>query len=141
MAKTQPKIIIVVMLLLVVTSLILITVDVSAADWYKGSLHQHIGFSTEEGYDGIESGANGADDCSELLEGLPRVIESGKNVSNLTQSALNKGLSWLSFTDHSYCLDENEFNVVKNECNTEDSARSDVTCVSGVELSVKGGLI
>ncbi len=135
MVNTQAKINIGVMLHLVVISLIFVTINVSATDWYKGSLHQHTGFSTETGYDGVEG--QGGDDCSELLEGLPQTIEYGKNVSNLTQSALSKGLSWLSFTDHSYCLDENEFNVVKNDCNTEDSARSNFACLSGTELSVR----
>ena len=105
------------------------------ATWYQGSLHQHTGFSTETGYD--DDPYTDDDDCSILLEGDPTKVEQGRNVSNLTQSALNKGLSWLSFTDHSYCLDENEFNVVKNDCNTEDSARSDFTCLSGAELSVR----
>ncbi|MEK6937647.1 MAG: hypothetical protein AABX04_01245 [Nanoarchaeota archaeon] len=115
---------------------LLLSSNLVLAGWYKGSLHQHTGFSTETGYDGVEGG--GGDDCSEWLEGIPLFhTEQGKNVPYLTQSAVNQGLSWLSFTDHTYCLDSSEFNTVKNDCDTENTNRAgSFACLTGVELSV-----
>lgn len=91
------------------------TISVSAANWYKGSLHQHTGFSAGLGYDerfDPLDPSTWSDGCGPILEGHPL---EGKNVSSLTQSALNQDLSWLSFTDHSYCANESEFERVKND--------------------------
>jgi len=124
-----------IVLLLLLTAIFIFSLDVVLADWYKGSTHQHTGYSTEVGYDGDFFTFN--DNCNQLLEGVPWAVEHGLNVSSLKQNATALNLSWLAFTDHSYCLDEDEFNVVKTDCNTEDAARSNFTCLSGTELSVR----
>jgi len=128
---------------LLVTLVLFLNVNtVSAVNWYRGSTHQHTGFSTGLGYDEKFDPFDPntwVDGCSILLEGHPF---EGKNVTSLKQSALNKGLSWLTFTDHSYCLDKDEFKTVQQDCDNVKN-QNGFTCLSGEELSVreeKGGM-
>lgn len=93
---------------------------VSAADWYKGELHVHT----------IESS---------VLGGCPKEILSplGYSVSYLAGNAIQSDLKWQSYTDHSYCLDNTDFNEVKSDCNSVNSQyTSTFACLSGEELSV-----
>ena len=110
------------------------------ANWYKGTLHTHTGFSTYSGYDGNPD--TDEDDC--LLE-LVTIYDyyfhnqPGKNISQLKQQALGLGLKWQSFEDHSYCLDSSEFQTVKTDCiNAQQNGT--YTCLAGEELSVYDGL-
>ena len=124
---------------LLVLFLIFFSLAVSAA-WYKGSTHQHTGFSTWNGYYDIDDGSS--DECEFPLEGLLvfSPANDGRNVSYLKQNALDQDLSWLAFTDHSYCLDEDEFNVVKTDCSNAQQAGTFV-CLNGEELSVSENVL
>ena len=109
--------------------LILMIIQISsAATVYKGSLHQHTGFSTTSG--GYDSNILTGDDCEVLLEGHP----NGKNVTELRDQALNLGLDYLGFSDHSYCIDGSDFDTVKIDC--ENARNSTFTCLVGEEVSV-----
>ncbi len=100
-----------------------------AATPYKGSLHQHTGYSTWSGYDGLANTTG--DNCEpNLLE----FASSGKTVGQLANQVGSANLSWLGFSDHSYCTNSTEFDVVKNDC--ESSRNSTFTCLMGEELSV-----
>lgn len=117
--------------------LILITINfnIVLAPWYPGSLHQHTGFSTETGYDGIEN--VGGDDCDESLEGVPFIdTENGQTAIALSRNAISEELSWLGFSDHSYCMNLAEFQQVESDCNLVDSD-PDFTCLMGEELSTQ----
>ena len=85
--------------------LISLTYLVLASSPYKGSLHQHTGFSAGLGYDGSIGGGDG---CLPPLEGHPF---EGTNVTELRDQALNLGLDYLGFSDHSYCIDEDDLKL------------------------------
>ena len=102
---------------------------VFAVTWYPGDLHRHTGFSTFGGYDGVSDS-----DCDLFLEDY--VPRWGYTTSDLKNDALSNDLSFLSFTDHSYCMDSSEFNTVKTDCqNAEDVGT--FTCLVGEEVSTK----
>ncbi len=131
--ENKNKLSIFVLSLLVVSILHSTTV---LAPWYPGSLHQHTGFSTETGYDGQPLGGDG---CSLFIEGEPWNVEWGRTVMELSGNAISQDLSWLGFSDHSYCIDSNEFNIVKTDCTTVDNngfGYPGFTCLMGEELSV-----
>ena len=120
------------MIFISVLTLFLINVGlvvVNAETWSYGvSLHQHTGYSTWWGYDGNPFTFD--DDCQ------PRALEGhimGYSVEELKESALNQGLKWLAFSDHSYCIDSSEFNQVKSDC--QNAQDSDFTCLWGEEVS------
>jgi hypothetical protein len=102
---------------------------VSAANWYKGTLHVHTGFSTGSGYDG--NFFTLGDNC--YLETLEALTE-GRNVSQLKQNATSYGLSWQSFTDHSYCLNSSEWNNLISECSAQSD--DDFLCTADMEFSI-----
>ena len=105
----------------------LISQTIMAANWNYGIIHQHTGFSTGWGYDTIPFND---DDCE------PRALEGhtwGYEVEELKEEALDLGLHWLAFSDHSYCIDSDEFDVVKEDC--QDAEDSSFTCLWGEELS------
>jgi len=58
-------------------------------------------------------------------------------ISELKTQAINPliGLNWTSITDHSYCLDSNEWNAIVNNC-TEINQGGDFVCLPSEELSV-----
>src|SRR3989338_2455670 len=106
----------------------LTSLQVYANTWYPGSLHQHKGYSTQLGIDFLDT----SDDCE------PRALEFnliGYSVAELANQAEQAGLSYLGFSDHSYCIDSNEFQTVRDDCSDEDSARNDFTCIMGEEVS------
>src|SRR3989344_5940963 len=106
----------------------LTSLQVYANTWYPGSLHQHTGYSTQLGIDFLDT----SDDCE------PRALEFnliGYSVAELANQAEQAGLSYLGFSDHSYCIDSNEFQTVRDDCSDEDSARNDFTCIMGEEVS------
>ncbi len=106
----------------------LISIPLLTAAWRYGSLHQHTGYSTQWGYNGIPQAGLG-DDC--LKESLSFL---GYTVAELEEDARYINIDWLSFTDHSYCLSSSEFNTVKTDCQ---NAQSGIfTCLWGEELSV-----
>jgi len=105
---------------------------VDAAVWKYGSTHQHTGYSTNLGPDGIPFGGDG---CSVFLEGHLGSFFNGYTVAELARQAENIDLSYLGFSDHSYCIDSGEFNTVKSDCNTEDVNRAGFTCLMGEEVS------
>ncbi len=108
--------------------------SVQAATPYKGSLHQHTGYSTGWGYDG--NGFTFGDDCQpRALEGH---LSGGRTVSELANQTNSQGLSWLGFSDHSYCINSTEFNIVKNDC--QNSKSGSFTCLAGEELSTADGI-
>ena len=105
----------------------LTSLQVYANTWYPGSLHQHTGYSTQLGIDFLDT----SDDCE------PRALEFnliGYSVAELANQAEQAGLSYLGFSDHSYCIDSNEFQTVRDDCSDEDSARNDFTCIMGEEV-------
>jgi len=103
----------------------------SAITWERGSLHQHTGYSTILGPDRAPFGGDG---CDALLEGHLGSLFNGYTVAELKLSAMNLGLDWLAFSDHSYCINSTEFNTVKSDCiNAQNSSFS---CLWGEELSV-----
>ena len=106
--------------------------SVSAATPYRGSLHQHTGYSTNLGPDGIPFGGDG---CSVFLEAHLGDLFRGYTVAELARQAEDIGLDFLGFSDHSYCIDSDEFNTVRDDCNTEDANRAGFTCLMGEELS------
>jgi hypothetical protein len=119
-----------ILLFLLISFLFSITL-ILAEDWYKGTLHDHTGYSTKVGYDGDYWIS--MDNCPQ--EGLPWANYIGYNVTELKEQAENLGLNFQSYTDHSYCLNSSEFDVVKTDCqNAQDSS---FTCLSGEELSVE----
>jgi len=97
---------------------------------YEGSLHQHTGYSTGWGYDGDLFLAQ--DNCKPLL--LEGSQSGGDTVQDLRDLAIEQGLEFLGFSDHSYCIDEDEFNTVKSDC--ENVRNSTFTCLMGEEVSV-----
>jgi hypothetical protein len=100
---------------------------VVASDWYRGDLHMHTGYSTLAGYD--HNPDTDADDCqSEWLD------PSGFNVSELRTLAISNDVDWLTITDHSYCLNQTEWNTVKTDC--DDDSDGTFFCVADEELSV-----
>ncbi|MBS3083735.1 hypothetical protein J4423_02945 [Candidatus Pacearchaeota archaeon] len=106
---------------------------VMASELIKGSLHQHTGFSAGLGYDGRIGGGDG---CLPPLEGHPF---EGTDVFDLADQAIDLGLSYLAFSDHSYCINSSEFNTVKNDCIVVDNDEDNYpgfTCLIGEELSV-----
>ena len=105
--------------------------SIFAYDWIEGSLHQHTGYSTSLGPDGIPFTGDG---CSVLLEGHLGSPFRGYGVDELKESALDLGLDWLAFSDHSYCLDSSEFDTIKEDC--QNAQNSEFTCLWGEELSV-----
>jgi len=97
---------------------------------YRGSLHQHTGYSTPFGISGFTSD----DNCDpQGLEGLSPLF--GEDVAELARQADNLNLDYLGFSDHSYCIDSGEFNTVRDDCNTEDANRAGFTCLMGEEVS------
>jgi len=114
--------------------IILISTKALAAGWYYGSLHQHTGFSTDHGYDGNSDTPE--DDC------LPRILEghdNGRTVLDLAVEAEQANLDFLGFSDHSYCINETEFQIVNQNCSAADND-PDFTCLVGEELSVSDRL-
>src|SRR3989338_977300 len=110
-----------------------------SADWYKGSTHQHTGFSTAKGYDHNLVTLN--DMCPPTIEGNPFDFPTeGNTVSELKQNATALNLSWLAFTDHSYCLEQDEFQTVKTDCSNAQQAGTFV-CLNGEELSVSENVL
>lgn len=95
---------------------------------YWGSLHQHTGYSAGLGYD--ENPNTLSDGCYFPLEGHDN---KGKNVSTLSSHANNEGISWLGLSDHSYCINQTEFNKVKTDC--QNFRNSTFTCLIGEEIS------
>ena len=96
------------MILILIVLTILIFELISADIWYPGSLHQHTGYSTIEGYDGNPD--TDSDNC------LPIGLElnfQGYTVAELAEDAGSLGLRYLGFSDHSYCVDSSEFNTVE----------------------------
>ena len=125
MIEITKKIILSMVFILAVFSIISLS---SAIVWERGSLHQHSGYSTHGGYDG--SLLTQGDNC------FPILLEAhtyGYSVAEMKLEALNLGLDWLGFSDHSYCINSTEFNVVKNDCQNAQS--SGFSCLWGEELS------
>ncbi len=119
---------------LLLTAIFVLSLDVVLADWYKGSTHQHTGFSTAKGYDHNLVTLN--DMCPPTVEGNPFDFPTeGNIVSELKQNATALNLSWLAFTDHSYCLDQDEFQTVKTDYSNAQQAGT-FACLNGEELSV-----
>lgn len=106
----------------IVLAFLISNITVSAATWKYGALHQHTGYSSWYGYDGIPGGGDGC-----LTE--PNLY--GYTVPELKQQALNLNLKWLGFSDHSYCLDSGEFYKVWSDC--EAAQDSSFTCMWGEE--------
>lgn len=110
---------------------------VPAVEWVYGSTHQHTGYSTWWGYDGDPD--TDEDDCLPItLEGPanpddPFRLGLGYTVEELKAQALDMDIHWLAFSDHSYCIDANEFNTVKTDCQAVQD--SSFTCLWGEELS------
>src|SRR3989344_4534021 len=119
------------LILFLLSSLLLFQTNiVSGATPYKGSLHQHTGYSTWWGYDG--NPLTFGDDCNpRSLEGHPTGLT--RNVAQLANQAGNVDIDWLGFSDHSYCINITEFNVVKTDC--QNARNSTFTCLMGEELS------
>ena len=120
-------------ILIVIIFISLISHLVLADTPYCGSLHQHTGYSTIYGYNGIFQAGFG-DDC------FPYTLEGhtiGYTVEELKEDALDKNLDWLAFSDHSYCIDTTEFNTVRDNCDAEDNARADFACLMGEEISTQ----
>jgi hypothetical protein len=114
-------------LTLCILPLILI-LPVSAADWYKGDLHIHTAYSSIQGYDKNIDTLN--DNCPQEMKS-----KNGKNVSELRNSAISAGIDWITITDHSYCLNQDEWNNLVSECDT--SSDSSFLCSADMEFSVK----
>ncbi len=125
------------LLLIIVLTILLSEIVMASSGWYTGTLHVHTGFSTYTGYDSDEN--TESDNCpEEILTEVKK--ETGRNVSYLKDQAKNQfGLSWQSYTDHSYCLESSELQTVKADCDAVDGADPDFTCLSGEELSVHDG--
>ena len=105
---------------------------VSSTSWETGSLHQHTGYSTWWGYDG--NAFTFGDDCQpRILEGPQNLL--GYEVDELKDKALDENLDWLGFSDHSYCINSSEFNIVKSDCQNAQSGS--FSCLSGEELSTQ----
>ena len=103
------------------------------AIWYKGTIHQHTGFSTQFGYDKNESTTN--DQCPQgKFLGIPTPLE-GHNVGNTTseiiERAQNLNQSFITITDHTYCLQSQNFNTIKQDCISTGS----FVCLPGEEVS------
>ena len=98
-----------------------------ALEWVEGSLHQHTGYSTILGPDRLPFTGDG---CSLFKE----LNFLGYTVDELKEDAENLNLEWLAFSDHSYCINSSEFNIVKEDC--ERVRDSGFTCLMGEEVSV-----
>ena len=118
------------MILVIFTSLV--SQKVLGGQWYPGSLHQHTGYSTLYGYDGNED--TDGDNCGSSTPPIEGHWEGGRTVAALSANAENIGLRFLGFSDHSYCIDSNEFQTVKDHCSIADND-PDFTCLTGEELS------
>jgi len=100
---------------------------ISAADWYIGDLHQHTGFSTVGGY----SGASNSGCSSEWLDLY------GYTIEELKEQTIQAGYDkyWFSITDHSYCLNSSEWDIIKSDSQTYTD--SNYLFLPGEELSIK----
>ena len=111
--------------LIIVLLIISLTFVSVSAEWYSGHLHQHTGYSTDHGYD--RDPATWHDDC------FPRGLElhnDGQTVEVLSGQAILEGLGWFGLSDHSYCTNTSEFDIVEQDCNTADVPLG-FTCLMG----------
>ena len=123
--------IITISMLLVLLAIAIPSQDVYAADWYKGSLHQHTGFSASAGYD-EDPDIDGPEGCYFPLEGHP---DEGRNIPSIVPQAKGFNHSWIAITDHTYCLNSTEFNVVKTDCSNAQHAGT-FACLAGTRLKI-----
>jgi len=117
-------------ILFVIFTVLLISEESSAINFYRGSLHQHTGFSNLYGYDSNPFTTH--DNC------LPIGLEGhfiGYEVQELADEAANLGLDYLGFSDHSYCIDAGEFGTVRNDC--VGARNGTFACLVGLELSTE----
>ncbi len=99
--------------------------DISS--YYYGDLHVHTGYSSWlGGYDGNEQTF---DNCGEEI-----YSSYGSTIPDLRDQAIFFGLDWLSITDHSYCLDTNEFNNIRYW--SQGNSTSSFQIIPGEEASV-----
>ncbi|MFH0861151.1 MAG: CehA/McbA family metallohydrolase [Candidatus Altiarchaeota archaeon] len=100
----------------------------STSEWYEGDLHIHTGYSSREGYD--KNLQTEGDNCPKEL-----ITDQGYTLQELESHSKGVGLDWITVTDHSYCLDESEWETLKSECSG--LIDSDFLCIIGQEVSVK----
>ncbi len=110
---------------------------VSAGDWYRGDLHVHTGVSSRAGYDG--SIIWWGDNCpAESLNGYGWTVQEIRN--QLHRLGYDSSGVWISITDHSYCLDSDEWNdiiVADSESNTGTFWGNKFLFMPSEELSVE----
>ncbi len=106
--------------------------------WYFGDLHVHTGYSSRAGYDGIWGYPHHCDDCNREAENA-----SGYTVEQLRNNAWSHGRQWLTFTDHSYCIEDvndcgiSEWNHLLEEVNRYGYPNSSVLLVRSEEVSLE----
>lgn len=125
-------------IIVIIFSFILFTISFSSSlEWNYGSTHVHTGYSTWWGYDG--NPLTFGDDCNpRALEGPsnsnPLFLGLGYDVSELKEQAGNLNIDWLAFSDHSYCIDAQEFTRVRDDClNAQDT---NFSCMWGEDYVV-----
>jgi parallel beta-helix repeat protein len=103
--------------------------------WYYGDLHIHSSASTLWGYDREMETKN--DNCAQEGAGIIIVDRrpKGHSISELRSMIKAVGKSWISITDHSYCLTENIWNLVNQDCQNEINKDPNFFCLTSEEFS------
>ncbi|MCZ7391735.1 MAG: CehA/McbA family metallohydrolase [Candidatus Methanoperedens sp.] len=105
------------------------SIPIASSSYYYGDLHVHSGYSSLiGGYDGDMLTPDDA--CSYELQSW-----WGSTIPDLRDQAQALGLNWFSLTDHSYCLDPDKFNNVRDW--SQGNSTPDFIIIPSEELSVQ----